>query len=464
MRLDATQLGALASVGVCCLSCADVGAVDELGRSTTAPVLGGDLTEGDPPVVLVGDSCSGVLVHPRVVLYASHCGTGIHEAVVRAERLVPDYCEAFPSDGVVPKDLAYCVLDSSAASSATVTPATGCEDSWVQPGTSLAIKGRGLPSLEEIEATVTVHTRGDAILALGAGVGVCGGDSGGPAMVDLHTASSARVRRLVGVVSHGSAGCSEGEIWITPVAPLVPWLEARTGLDLTPCGEADGTWAPGPDCRARAGADPGAANTALWDFCGQPASLPTPSDPIPPVVTLGVAERRESQGSFDLVPAVDATDDGWGVREVTLAVEGDTEIPASVRSLRPYRFRDLRLEPGHYRLVATAMDYADNSTTTSIALELEFTPRELSCQFVRAPIRAGTRAWALVLGVLGIVIARGVGGVGVPRLRRHQRHQKTAGLSLGDVASRSKDRTASRRERAPDRGQLRSVRRSPCER
>ena len=97
----------------------------------------------------VGDSCSGVLVHPRVVLYASHCGTAVKEVAVQDTRLASEYCESFPSaGGVVAKDLAYCVLASPAAVNTAVAPAPGCEEGSVQLGTSLTIKGRGLPNRE----------------------------------------------------------------------------------------------------------------------------------------------------------------------------------------------------------------------------------------------------------------------------------------------------------------------------
>lgn len=400
--------------------------------------------------MLVGDSCSGVLVHPRVLLYASHCGTAIQEAFVRAERLVPHYCEAFPSDGVIAKDLAYCVLSSPAESGDAVSPATGCEDSWVQPGTTLTIKGRGFPAFQQVEAAVTVLERGDAILAAGEGVGACAGDSGGPALVDLHTENSpVGVRRLVGVISHGAAGCEEGQIWITPLAPLVPWLELRTGLDLTPCGDADGTWDPGPDCRARAVADSSSAGTP-WDFCGKPVSLPTPSDASPPVVTLSVSERRELSGSFELVPSVEATDEGWGVREVTLTVEGDVEVPEFARSLRPYNFPALQLEPGRYRLVASAVDYAGNSSSESIDLILELDAREPSCQLERGTTPKRSGMYSLALGILLARVLRRPWRPGRRPLRRGHRQVATPrGKTDSGAPTSAKARTTSNNRRNP---------------
>lgn len=404
-RFRTVPHNALAGLVVACAPCVSCTLAREYAgaeQSTVAAIHGGSVSKTEPSVVAVGDSCSGVLVHPRVVLFASHCGTAVDEVTVRDARLAPEYCEAAPSDGVVAKDLAYCMLASPAPMEAVVTPAMGCEDDSVQPGTVLTIKGRGLPAFDEMEASVTVQKRDDVLLARGAGIGTCGGDSGGPALADL-VAGDAAVRRLVAIVSQGSAACEEGDVWLTPVPPLVPWLESRTGLDVTPCGGADGTWAPGPDCRGHAVGD-AAQKAALWTFCGQPASLPTLHDVVPPVVALGLSELRESNGAFDLTPAVNATDAGWGVREVTLTVDDAREISSTVRSLAPYAFPELRLGPGRHRLAATAVDFADN--TESMVMELVLAERAPACHLGPVPGRRGGCAVGLVWAFAIVLISR----------------------------------------------------------
>src|SRR3954469_18784572 len=79
--------------------------------SVSAGVFGGP--EPSPPawsnVAWVGQRCSGVFVHPEIVVYAAHCGTD--HAFVELDRgseritLPVEFCEAYDGGDVVASDI-----------------------------------------------------------------------------------------------------------------------------------------------------------------------------------------------------------------------------------------------------------------------------------------------------------------------------------------------------------------------
>ena len=223
----------------------------------------------------------------------------------------------------------------------------------------------GLPDRQERSAAVLV-TEADGELRVEAeGVGACPGDSGGPALVTLRK-DDRSVVRVAAIISTGAAGCEQGSVTLEVVGPFVSWIEARTGLDLSPCGGPDGAWSPTPACSCRS-TQP---EVCVWDFCGPATTVEVRGDHDAPTIALALGSSSD-QGYLD--PSVTATDDGSGVQEVRLEVRtaDGHRFADAIRSLTPYDFPSLALGTGRYTIVASAVDYAGNAARTSRSLDVQ---------------------------------------------------------------------------------------------
>jgi MYXO-CTERM domain-containing protein len=124
----------------------------------------------------------------------------------------------------------------------------GDELDVLQGGRDVRIVGFGLTEdsifgVQHLVETTLGSIEGDYAFLGGDGRDTCFGDSGAPAFVELEDGTL----RAFGITSYGPVPCGQGGFY-TLLAAGMPWLESSTGVDLTPCHDADGRWAPDERC------------------------------------------------------------------------------------------------------------------------------------------------------------------------------------------------------------------------
>lgn len=366
-------------------------------RTTPAPpatpIYGGAEAEicAFPGIVSLdnGDArCTGTLVHPRLVLYAAHCGAGdmkvgFGQSAAAPDHVVtPELCVVNPdylgTDDEA-HDWAFCRL-AEPAPVPVVPIAFGCEQDLVQSKSLATIVGYGQTSdgagdgpKRWAEAPIRLKLADYVeVGGLGEPAG-CAGDSGGPALIKAADGTW----RVFGVASVHVAAC--GGIGHYAYAwDAVPWVEQTSGLDLTPCHDPDGTWHPDFRCGAFAPADSAGAGT--WAdqcaaaprgpasaSCGDPFDVAP--DTTPPTVSITSPTGEPLPGPTAKVAIeVAAEDIGWGVARVSLeidgALQGTDEDP-------PFGFGEASFPAGTYTLVAIAEDAAGHQTRSeAVTLEV----------------------------------------------------------------------------------------------
>ncbi|WP_293256177.1 trypsin-like serine protease [Nannocystis sp.] len=184
----------------------------------------------------------------------------------------------------------------------------------------------------------------DEVFIGGDGMDACNGDSGGPAFLRLDDGSW----RSFGIVSYGSP-CGEGTYY-SQLHLQLPWLEAASGIDLTPCGDADGNWAPSALCTdfpiGRPGTGGSRGPVTDWSAsCGAP--FPADPDTTPPTVEITAPGEGSvfvtDQPKQALLIAVEAADVGWGFRDLHLRVDGK-DVPGTTRIDASVLYDDPALE------------------------------------------------------------------------------------------------------------------------
>jgi hypothetical protein len=223
------------------------------------------------PTAVGAEICTSTLVHPRVITTAAHCvrdggpseitfgETWTGDGVVR--RVPVKECHTADDSGI-PGDFGFCVLAEPVEDVPIVPVLFGCETAVLQPGQGATLVGFGQQRWYDLRAgvkylvDVAIDDIVDNDVYLGNGrTGACNGDSGGPAYVRLADGSW----RVFGATSRGSFFCNSQTIY-TLIPPFVPWLERTSGIDITPCHDADGTWHPTAAC-GRFPLDPGAGGS-----------------------------------------------------------------------------------------------------------------------------------------------------------------------------------------------------------
>ncbi len=372
------------------------------GRPSTlatkpAEIVGGGATQPcewpQVAALTLGGLCTATLVHPKVIVYAAHCGT-LHTHVrlgeqsdAPARELPLLRCErASDLFAVSSMDFSYCELVEP-VQDVPITPLLfGCEEGLIDVGTSVTIVGfgedaDGVIGTKRVAQTAIVNVL-TTIGIGGMGTGADKGDSGGPAFVQVEDGSW----RVLGIVSGG--GGDGGIVQYVPAPVTVGWIEERSGIDLTPCHSSDGSWAPTPECGgffvgSEGGSWESGCNALISGYsaeCGESFSASS-TDSIAPFVEI-VAPTEEMSAdaeSIELDVEVDASDvePGWGLREVRLELDGQPWLDVYQRQasdqVAPFEFAAMQIDVGgEHELVAVAEDWAGNvSRSAPVLVHLE---------------------------------------------------------------------------------------------
>jgi hypothetical protein len=335
-----------------------------------------------PTAVSLG-SCTATLVHPELIIYAAHCGSGYGSVFFGNDTDGQGFavgtagCETNPNWAGIGYgvDIAYCRLAEPVTEVPFTPPLMGCETDVLQPGREVWIVGfgeteQGVYGVKHKALTTFNYTDGNGDANIGGnGTTVCFGDSGGPAFVRLGEDDGFDGSwRAFGIASYVYTPCGT-DGFSAMMHNGVEWVESASGIDVTPCHDADGTWNPSAACTGfPAGIDAGSGDwgsgCAPGPLVGSGATCGPPhggGDTEAPTVTITSPADGEhvaiGAGAGDAQVRVSvAAQDDVGIAQVHLVVDG---VEAGTDANPPYEF-DVSLASGTHELGALAVDLDDN--------------------------------------------------------------------------------------------------------
>jgi MYXO-CTERM domain-containing protein len=253
-------------------------------QTITQPIFGGqNATACQWPTTVLLSGCTGTLVHPQIVTTAAHCGTNHKTALFGESRAMParrvaiEYCRVVTNHRNTEDDRAFCKLVTPVTDVPIAPILMGCEVDILKAGQKVVVAGfgdnsddgSGFGTKRWVETTLRAAPDGNGVRVGGNGKAPCFGDSGGPAFVQLADGSW----RAFGVDSVGLGdSCGAGDR-MSLLHKAAPWIEQQSGIDITPCHDADGTWNPGPNCKGFSLA-PTAPDRAWVNGCAEPTLSP----------------------------------------------------------------------------------------------------------------------------------------------------------------------------------------------
>ncbi len=251
-------------------------------RAATPTISNGTLaaTCAFPDVICVGTSscrCTATLVHPRLVLYAAHCGTATRFTMGERRNgpmLTASNSQVNPGWGKKPNpnddvdlDWAFAVLTEPVTDIPVTPVAYGCElDQVVRVGQQVYQCGFGAPNNGvKYWKTNTIAALADGVVTTGKGGVACPGDSGGPLLVRLMDNSW----RTIGITStivpdEILPQCGNPGTWNDYSRlrrEMIEWVETASGIDITPCHDREGNWKPTAECGGFFAGDTGGVGT-----------------------------------------------------------------------------------------------------------------------------------------------------------------------------------------------------------
>lgn len=336
---------------------------------------------GWPNVVAIGGRCTGTLLHPRVVIYAAHCGAS--ESVVFTENdlegpsreVATRFCKPFPrEEGELGRDFAYCILDEPQLDVPIVPPLMGCEVDRLESGAEVRVVGFGIDEegvggvKRELVTTFQEFENEEAFLS--GGGDACIGDSGGPALLRIPDPQGGPdTWRAFGIVSHGDTDeCAAGTYYGLMHVGM-EWFETESDFDLTPCTDADGTWNPDARCDALprslddldGGWPEGCADAARGGAvgtCGEPVGAVHDGEPPSVVISTpsqDMAVDSEGDSGLAVIEIEAEADDPGGLLEVVLRIDGEP-VPGGAQGLRPFTWAPA-FPPGEFVVDVVARDH-----------------------------------------------------------------------------------------------------------